>query len=82
MSAPAFNLFDLQTKAYQESVLSDDIFTLGIEMGDATHFYKYIKNGKLLNINEFGFSGNNKDVMAEFGFTVDNVVKIVKENIK
>ena len=82
VSAPAFNLFDLQTKAYQESVLSDDIFTLGIEMGDATHFYKYIKNGKLLNINEFGFSGNNKDVMAEFGFTVDNVVKIVKENIK
>ena len=81
VSAPCLNLFDLQPKSYQKSVLNDDVFTLGLEMGDATHLYKYIKNGKLLNITTFGYSGKNKDVMSEFGFTVDNVVKIIKENI-
>ena len=81
VSAPCINLFDLQPKEYKESVLNDDVFTLGLEMGDATHLYKYIKNGKILNITTFGYSGKNKDVMAEFGFTVDNVVKIIKENI-
>lgn len=81
VSAPSLNLFDLQPKAYQNTVLNNDVFTLGLEMGDATHLYKYIKNGKVLNITEFGYSGKNKDVMKEFGFTVDNVVKIIKENI-
>lgn len=81
VSAPALNLFDLQDKSYQNGVLPADIFTLGIEMGDATHLYKYIKNGKILNITSFGLSAKNTDVMNAFGFNVENVVKIIKENI-
>ena len=81
VSAPSLNLFDLQDKNYQNTVLPSDVFTLGLEMSDATHLYKYIKNGKVLNINSFGLSGKNSDVMKAFGFTVDNVVKIIKENI-
>ena len=81
ISAPCLNLFDLQPKEYRESVLNDKVFTLGLEMGDAIHLHKYIKNGKILNITTFGYSGKNKDVMETFGFTVDNVVKIIKENI-
>ena len=81
VSAPSLNLFDLQPKSYQNTVLPEGIFTLGLEMSDATHLYKYIKNGKILNITSFGYSGKNSDVMKEFGFTVDNVVKIIKENI-
>lgn len=81
VSAPALNLFDLQDKSYQNTVLPEGIFTLGIEMGDATHLYKYIKNGKILNINSFGLSAKNTDVMNAFGFNVENVVNIIKENI-
>ena len=81
VSAPALNLFDLQDKSYQNTVLPNGIFTLGLEMGDATHLYKYVKNGKILNITSFGLSAKNKDVMNEFGFNVDNVVKIIKDNI-
>ena len=81
VSAPSLNLFDLQPKSYQNMVLPNDVFTLGLEMGDATHLYKYIKNGKLLNITSFGLSGKNSDVMKEYGFTVENVKRIIKENI-
>ena len=81
VSAPALNLFDLQDKSYQNTVLPQGVFTLGLEMGDATHLYKYIKNGKILNITSFGLSAKNSDVMNEFGFNVANVVKIIKENI-
>ena len=81
VSAPCLNLFDLQPESYKKTVLNDDVFTLGLEMGDATHLYKYVKNGKILNITSFGYSAKNKDVMKEFGFTVENVVSIIKENI-
>lgn len=81
VSAPCLNLFDLQPESYKKTVLNDDVFTLGLEMGDATHLYKYVKNGKILNITSFGYSAKNKDVMKEFGFTFENVVSIIKENI-
>ena len=81
ISAPSLYLFDLQPESYKKDILPNNVFTLGLEMGDATHLYKYIKNGKLLNITSFGLSGKNNDVMKEFGFTVDNVVRIIKENI-
>ena len=50
-------------------------------MGEAAHFYKYLNGGKLLNVTEFGASGKANDVIKHFGFTVENVVKAVKENI-
>lgn len=81
VSMPSMYLFDKQPKAYQEEVLPKDVFILGIEMSEAAHMYKYINGGKLLNINSFGVSGKYKEVMASFGFTTENVVKIVKENI-
>ena len=81
VSIPSFYLFDKQTKEYQESVLPKDKFILGLEMSEAAHFYKYLNGGKLLNVCQFGASGKASDIINYFGFTVDNVSKIVKENI-
>lgn len=81
VSIPSFYLFDKQTKEYQESVLPKDKFILGLEMSEAAHFYKYLNGGKLLNVCQFGASGKASDVINHFGFTVENVSKIVKENI-
>ena len=81
VSIPSFYLFDKQSKEYQESVLPKDKFILGLEMSEAAHFYKYLNGGKLLNVCQFGASGKASDVIKHFGFTVDNVKKVVKENI-
>ena len=81
VSIPSFYLFDKQSKEYQESVLPKDKFILGLEMSEAAHFYKYLNGGKLLNVCQFGASGKASDVIKYFGFTVDNVKKVVKENI-
>lgn len=81
VSMPSMYLFDKQPKDYQDEVLPKGVFILGMEMSEAAHMYKYINGGKLLNINRFGISGKYKEVMADFGFTTENVVKIVKENI-
>ena len=81
VSIPSFYLFDKQKEEYILEVLPKDKFILGLEMSDATHFYKYLNGGKLLNISEFGMSGKASDVINHFGFTVENVVKTIKENI-
>ncbi len=81
VSMPSMYLFDKQSKEYQDEVLPKDKFILGIEMSEACHMYKYINGGKLLNITTFGESGKASDVMNHFGFTVENVCRIVKENM-
>ena len=81
VSIPSFYLFDKQSKEYQEEVLPKGKFILGLEMSEAAHFYKYLNGGKLLNVTEFGASGKASDVIKHFGFTIENVVKTIKENI-
>lgn len=81
VSIPSFYLFDKQNKEYQEQVLPKGKFILGLEMSEAAHFYKYLNGGKLLNVSAFGASGKASDVIKHYGFTVENVVNTVKENI-
>jgi transketolase len=43
-------------------------------------WYKYVGlNGKVIGLDTFGESGKPEVLMQKFGFTVDNVVKTVKE---
>lgn len=82
VSMPSMFLFDRMSKEYQESVLPSNSIILGLEMGEAAHMYKYVKNGKVFNINTFGSSGKANDVLNKYGFTVANIVNEVKNIIK
>ncbi|MBF6626859.1 transketolase [Aerococcaceae bacterium zg-BR9] len=78
VSMPAMNLFDEQDAAYKESVLPSAVRNrVSIEMGSTFGWGKYVGlDGVSVGIDRFGASGNGDAVVAEYGFTVDNIVKI------
>ena len=76
VSFPAFNRFDEQDAAYKESVLPNAVRNrLSVEMASTFGWQKYVGlDGVTVGIDGFGASGPADQVMAQFGFTVDNVV--------
>ena len=81
VSVPSTELFDAQDAAYKEEVLPNAIRRrLAIEMGASQSWYKYVGlDGKVLGIDTFGASAPASIVIENYGFTVENVVKLVKE---
>ncbi len=80
VSMPSWELFEKQDQAYQHSVLPPSIRKrLAVEMGSPIGWHKYVTDeGTTLSMNRFGLSGSGEEVMAYFGFTVENVVKKAK----
>ncbi|BAM47496.1 transketolase [Amphibacillus xylanus] len=77
VSLPAWDLFEAQDQAYKDSVLPKHINNrLAIEMGSSLGWDRYAGDeGDILAIDRFGASGEGNQVMAKFGFTVENVVE-------
>ncbi|WP_186577374.1 transketolase [Aquibacillus kalidii] len=80
VSMPSWDRFNQQDAAYKESVLPKAVKKrLGIEMGASLGWDRYTGDeGKILAIDTFGASADGDKVMAEYGFTVENVVKQVE----
>ncbi|HTN38945.1 MAG TPA: transketolase [Arachidicoccus sp.] len=78
VSFPSWALFDQQTASYKEKVLPAVCRKrLAVEAGSPIGWHKYTTDaGIVLGINRFGESAPGKEVMHEFGFTVENVVNI------
>lgn len=83
VSLPSFDLFEKQDKAYKDSVILPDVKArVGIEMASPFGWERYVgDSGKILGIDTFGASAPGDKVIAEYGFTVENVVKLVKEQL-
>lgn len=81
VSVPSTELFDSQDAAYKEEILPNTIRRrLAIEMGATQSWYKYVGlDGKVLGIDTFGASAPAQTVIDNYGFTVENVVKLVGE---
>lgn len=81
VSVPSTELFDAQDAAYKEEILPNAIRRrLAIEMGASQSWYKYVGlDGKVLGIDTFGASAPAQTVIDNYGFTVENVVKLVNE---
>ncbi|MDH6365523.1 transketolase [Enterococcus sp. PF1-24] len=74
VSMPSFDLFEKQDAAYKEAVLPKAVTKrLAIEAGSSFGWERYATN--TITINHFGASAPGDKVLAEFGFTVENVVK-------
>ncbi|MFD1204239.1 transketolase [Sporosarcina contaminans] len=80
VSMPSWDLFDKQDDQYKESVLPKAVKKrLSIEMGSTLGWHKYIGDeGEAMGIDQFGASAPGAKVIAEYGFTVDNVMNKVK----
>lgn len=76
VSMPDMARFDAQDAAYKESVLPKAVTKrLAIEMAASFGWHKYVGfEGDVLAIDTFGASAPGERVMAEYGFTVENVV--------
>ncbi|HZW70942.1 MAG TPA: transketolase C-terminal domain-containing protein, partial [Hanamia sp.] len=84
VSFPSWELFDAQSSDYKEKVLPKKLRArLAVEAGSPIGWCKYVTDdGDVLGISKFGESAPGEEVMAEYGFTVDNVVARAKALLK
>lgn len=84
VSLPSWDLFDKQDKAYRDSVILPEVKArVAIEMAHPFGWERYVgENGVVLGIDTFGASAPGDKVIEEYGFTVSNVVKHVKDQLK
>lgn len=77
VSMPCWNLFDQQSDAYREKVFPKNIRKrLAVEAGLSLGWMKYTTDdGDIIGIDKFGESAPGEEVMKEYGFTVENVLK-------
>lgn len=83
VSMPSYEIFIKQDENYKNFVIPENIKKrLIIECGSTYFWYGLAKEGDVLGVNQFGASGNYKDVYAYYGFTVENVINKVFEILK
>ncbi|MCM3761362.1 transketolase [Alkalihalobacillus oceani] len=80
VSMPSWDRFEAQPQEYKDEVLPPTISVrLGLEMGSSLGWAKYVGSaGDVLAIDQFGASAPGEKIIAEYGFTVENVVAKVK----
>ncbi len=77
VSFPCWELFDIQGREYQQSVLLPEVKArLAVEAGVTMGWHRWVGDqGDVIGINHYGASAPGKVVMEKFGFTVENVVE-------
>lgn len=84
VSMPCMDIFEKQPQEYKEKVLPKAVRArVAVEALSEFGWGKYVGlDGKTVCLDRFGASAPAGVLFKEFGFTVDNVVKAVKEVIK
>lgn len=80
VSMPSWNLFDKQDSAYKEEVFPKSVRKrLAVEAASPMGWHKYVTDeGDVQAVDKFGESAPGGELMKEYGFSVDNVVKKAK----
>ncbi|HVF16843.1 MAG TPA: transketolase C-terminal domain-containing protein, partial [Steroidobacteraceae bacterium] len=80
VSMPSTNVFDAQDGSYREAVLPPAIeCRVAIEAAAPETWWRYVgTKGAVVAMHSFGASAPAKDLFKHFGFTVENVVKVVE----
>jgi transketolase len=79
VSMPSTSVFDRQEANYRDSVLPRGMPRVAIEAGVTDGWRKYVgTDGAVVGIDTFGESAPAADVFRHFGFTPENVVKVVR----
>ncbi|QYO66878.1 transketolase [Leptolyngbya sp. 7M] len=81
VSMPCWEFFDEQSANYKETVLPAKVKArLAIEAGVSMGWTKYVGDaGDTLCVDKFGTSAPAEDVFRDYGFTVDNVIKLARK---
>ena len=78
VSMPCRELFEAQSDSFKNRILPKGVRVVVAECGVPTGWKGYAEDKDILAVTTFGESGKYADVAAKFGFTADNLVKIIK----
>jgi transketolase len=83
VSFPSWKIFEEQTADYKASVLPAGVPRLAVEAGATQGWWKYVGlDGDVVGLDRFGASAPGPKVMAELGFTAENVAARAKALLK
>ena len=87
VSMPSWEIFDdycQKYPAYRESVLPSSVTArVSVEQASTFGWERYVgSSGAIIGMQTFGASAPLKELTKKFGFTVDNVVNMAKEQIR
>jgi transketolase len=79
VSMPSTTVFDRQPPDYRNSVLPPRLPKVAVEAGVTDYWRKYVgPEGAVVGIDRYGESAPAADVFKHFGFTAENVAKVVR----
>jgi transketolase len=83
VSMPSWELFELQDRAYRDSVLPPAITArVSVEAGSVIGWDRYVgSTGARIGMHGFGASAPIKDLLIKFGFTPEKVVEAARMQI-
>ena len=81
VSIPCFELFNEQTKAYKNKILTNKP-KIALEFSSEYSYHQYVKDGLYFCQNTFGASGSKTDVLNHFGFSEDEMIKKISKFLK
>jgi len=83
VSMPSTSVFDRQDADYRNSVLPAALPKVAVEAGVSDYWRKYVgTEGAVVGIDRYGESAPAGDLFKHFGFTPDNVIKVVRSIVK
>jgi transketolase len=83
VSFPSCKLFDEQSAEYKASVLPAGVPKLAVEAGATAGWWKYTGlDGDVIGLDRFGASAPGPKVMAELGFSAENIAARAKKLVK
>jgi transketolase len=79
VSMPCTQQFDTQPQSYRDNVLPPGVPRVAIEAGAPDGWWRYVgATGAVLGMGTFGASAPAKKLFEHYGFTPDNVIRIVE----
>src|SRR5699024_7975354 len=83
VSMPCVDIFEQQSQDYRDKVLDPNVKArVAVEAGVATGWYRHVgSTGRVVGVDQFGYSAPAPQVYAELGVTVDGVVEALRDQI-
>ena len=83
VSMPSWEIFDEQSAEYKASVLPANVPKLAVEAGSPLGWWKYVGlDGDVIGLDRFGASAPGPKVLAELGFSAENVAARARKLVK
>ena len=81
VSIPSWDIFEHQTREYQDRVLPPDVMArIAVEQASTLGWERYVgREGRVIGMHTFGASAPLKELQKKFGFEPDRVAAVAKE---